>query len=132
MDPRRGVPRTDTVLADPRLADVTARLGRERVKAAVASAQQAVRQGSLAAADVVDAALDALPRTATTLRPFLNATGVRLHTNLGRAPLSDAARAALARNRPGTGPVYRAAVGAAGRAVWGRTPGTGPQGGGGR
>jgi hypothetical protein len=23
VDPRRGVPRTDTVLADPRLADVT-------------------------------------------------------------------------------------------------------------
>ena len=95
MDPRRGVPRTDTVLADPRLADVTARLGRERVKAAVVSAQQAVRQGALAAADVVDATLDALPRTATTLRPVLNATGVLLHTNLGRAPLSDAARAAL-------------------------------------
>jgi len=45
---------------------------------------------------------------------------------------SNAARAALARNRTGTGPVYRAAVGAAGRAVWGRTPGTGPHGGGGR
>ena len=95
MDPRRAVPRTDAVLADPRLADVTARLGRERVKAAVVSAQQAVRQGALAAADVVDATLDALPRTATTLRPVLNATGVLLHTNLGRAPLSAAARAAL-------------------------------------
>jgi len=95
VDPRRGVPRTDTVLSDPRLADVTARLGRERVKAAVVSAQQAVRQGALAAADVVDATLDALPRTATTLRPVLNATGVLLHTNLGRAPLSAAARAAL-------------------------------------
>ena len=43
---------------------------------------------------------------------------------------SNAARAALARNRIGTGPVYRAAVGAAGRAVWGRTPGTGTHGGG--
>src|SRR6185369_11138999 len=43
---------------------------------------------------------------------------------------SNAARAALARNRIGTGPVYRMAIGAAGRAVWGRTPGTGTHGGG--
>jgi len=96
VDPRRGIPRTDTVLSDPRLADATARLGRERVKAAVGVAQQAVREGALAASEVVDAALDALPATATTLRPVVNATGVLLHTNLGRAPLSDAARAALA------------------------------------
>ena len=44
---------------------------------------------------MVDAVLDALPAAATTLRPVLNATGVLLHTNLGRAPLSAAARAAL-------------------------------------
>src|SRR5690606_10197947 len=31
----------------------------------------------------------------TTLRPVLNATGVVVHTNLGRAPLSGAAVAAL-------------------------------------
>ncbi|HEY0815672.1 MAG TPA: L-seryl-tRNA(Sec) selenium transferase [Pseudonocardia sp.] len=96
VDPRRGVPRTDAVLGDPRLADAAARLGRERVKSVVVAAQQAVREGRLAPAEVVGAALDALPATATTLRPVLNATGVLLHTNLGRAPLSDAARAALA------------------------------------
>jgi phytoene dehydrogenase-like protein len=35
---------------------------------------------------------------------------------------SNAARAALARNRVATGPLYRATIGATGRAVWGRTP----------
>jgi phytoene dehydrogenase-like protein len=35
---------------------------------------------------------------------------------------SNAARAALARNRAATGPLYRAAIAGAGRAVWGRTP----------
>ena len=46
---------------------------------------------------VVGAALAALPAAATTLTPVLNATGVLLHTNLGRAPLSAAARAAVQR-----------------------------------
>ncbi|MBA3524317.1 MAG: L-seryl-tRNA(Sec) selenium transferase [Geodermatophilaceae bacterium] len=94
-DRRRLVPRTDAILADPRLVDVSDRLGRERVKAAVAGALQQVRDGSLDAVDTVDATLAALPGAATSLRPVLNATGVVLHTNLGRAPLSAAAVDAL-------------------------------------
>src|SRR5690606_32580626 len=95
-DPRRLVPRTDAVLADPRIAAAIARLGRPLVKQAVAAAQQRVREGSLAPEAVADAALAALPQAPTTLRPVLNATGVVLHTNLGRAPLSAAAREAVA------------------------------------
>nr|WP_231956731.1 MULTISPECIES: L-seryl-tRNA(Sec) selenium transferase [unclassified Actinoplanes] len=67
------------------------RLGREPVKAAVRAAQQRVRDGELDAADVAGAAVAALPETAGGLRTVLNATGVVLHTNLGRAPLSAAA-----------------------------------------
>jgi len=38
----------------------------------------------------------ALPARAASATPVINATGVLLHTNLGRAPLSGAARDAVA------------------------------------
>ena len=89
------MPRTDVVLAEPVLAAAVERLGRPLVKRVVAAAQQRVRDGSLAPADVVAEVLVRLPDTAASLRPVLNATGVLLHTNLGRAPLSAAAVQAL-------------------------------------
>ncbi|MEW5812484.1 MAG: L-seryl-tRNA(Sec) selenium transferase [Actinomycetota bacterium] len=90
-DPRRRVPRTDAVLADPRLVDAADRLGRTLVKSVVADAQQRARDGDIAPEQVADHAVAALPRSAATLRPVINATGVVVHTNLGRAPLSQAA-----------------------------------------
>ena len=94
-DVRRSVPRTDAVLDDPRLVEATARLGRNLVKAEVVAALGRVRSGRLAPEVVVDAVLHALPPTAASLLPVVNATGVLLHTNLGRAPLSAAAVDAL-------------------------------------
>ncbi len=95
-DPRRSVPRTDVLLADERVAGAVARLGAGVVRPVVTAAQDRVRSGSLAPGDVVAAVLADLPSLATTLRPVLNATGVVLHTNLGRAPLSPAAVEAMA------------------------------------
>lgn len=95
MDVRQQIPRTDAVLAVPAVVAAARRLGRRQVKRAVSAAQQRVREGTLLPADVVADVLAALPDTATTLRPVLNATGVLLHTNLGRAPLSAAAVEAL-------------------------------------
>ena len=94
-DARRRVPRTDVVLGDARLAEAVTRLGRSTVKAAVAAAQEKVRQGVLDPTAVTDAAVAGLPETATSLHEVINATGVALHTNLGRAPLSGAALRAM-------------------------------------
>jgi L-seryl-tRNA(Ser) seleniumtransferase len=94
-DPRRRVPRTDRVLADPRLAEAAARLGPALVKRVVVATLARCREGLVAPEEAVDAAVAALPATATSLRPVVNATGVVVHTNLGRAPLSDAAVEAL-------------------------------------
>ncbi|MET8367076.1 L-seryl-tRNA(Sec) selenium transferase [Micromonospora sp. NPDC005252] len=93
VDPRRRVPRTDTLLADSRLAEAVATLGRDRVKAAVVQAQERARRGEIEPDEVPDAVVAGLP--APGPRTVLNATGVVLHTNLGRAPLSPAAVAAV-------------------------------------
>jgi L-seryl-tRNA(Ser) seleniumtransferase len=96
VDSRRLVPRTDLLLADPRMAAAERRLGRALVKAAVARAQQRARDGQIGPDEVADAAVAELPAHATALTPVINATGVLVHTNLGRAPLSAAAVDAIA------------------------------------
>jgi L-seryl-tRNA(Ser) seleniumtransferase len=90
-DPRRRVPRTDVLLADPRLAEASRVLGRALVKTVVAQSQERARAGEIAPEQVADDAVAALPASASSLRPVINATGVVVHTNLGRAPLSQAA-----------------------------------------
>ncbi len=94
-DPRRRVPRTDAVLGDPALSAAVERLGRTRVKATVVDVLALCRAGRLAPEDVVAAAIERLPASSASLRHVVNATGIVVHTNLGRAPLSTAARDAV-------------------------------------
>ncbi|GIF69651.1 L-seryl-tRNA(Sec) selenium transferase [Asanoa ishikariensis] len=94
-DPRRATPRVDAVLADPRLIAAVERLGPALVRAAVSRALDEVRSGRLPAHAAADMAVAALPASAAALRRVLNATGVIVHTNLGRSALSPAAVAAV-------------------------------------
>jgi L-seryl-tRNA(Ser) seleniumtransferase len=70
----------------------------------VARAELAERRAELLAG--ADDDVDLVARTRERLRPslrrVLNATGVVVHTNLGRAPLAEAARAAVARAAAGS------------------------------
>ncbi|NIH86844.1 L-seryl-tRNA(Sec) selenium transferase [Amycolatopsis granulosa] len=110
-DPRRRVPRTDALLAHPRLAAAERVLGRGLVKAAVVAAQDRARAGEISPEQVAEQAIAALPVAATTLRPVVNATGVLVHTNLGRAPLSRAALDAVVTAGRGTDVEFDLATG---------------------
>ncbi|MPZ96837.1 MAG: L-seryl-tRNA(Sec) selenium transferase [Propionibacteriales bacterium] len=94
-DARRAVPRTDVVLADPRLQAAQRTLGRSFVLELVRQAQERSRSGEISPESIVDAAVAALPATVSSMRKVVNATGILVHTNLGRAPLSRAAVDAL-------------------------------------
>lgn len=94
-DPRRHAPSVAKLLDDARLRESISRVGRSIVKDTARVVQQAVRQGELAPEECVEAIIAAVPEHASSLRAVRNATGVIVHTNLGRAPLSQAAVDAL-------------------------------------
>lgn len=95
-DPRRRIPRTDHLLAHPAVVAAAATLSERVVVGIVRAVQDRARAGEILPEQVQDEVLTALgDRPAASLRPVLNATGVIVHTNLGRAPLSSAAREAL-------------------------------------
>jgi L-seryl-tRNA(Ser) seleniumtransferase len=97
----RALPSVDAVLGLPELAAALAAYPRPRVLEAVrlslAAARTRLQGGEARSFDVADVhhALSQLGRP--RLRPLLNATGVVLHTNLGRAPMAEEACAQVAR-----------------------------------
>ena len=95
-DPRRRIPRTDQLLALPAVYAARTAWGEQAVRSLVRETQERARRGELAPDEVEAAVLAAVAgRRVTSLRPVLNATGVVVHTNLGRAPLAPAAVQAL-------------------------------------
>ncbi|MGH7746388.1 MAG: L-seryl-tRNA(Sec) selenium transferase, partial [Candidatus Dormibacteria bacterium] len=101
--PLRDLPSVHRLLEAPVLAERSAELGGAAVKAAIAAVLDEVRvaaHGDVALPPferIVAAVDERLERSARAgLVAVINATGVLLHTNLGRAPLAPVALAAFA------------------------------------
>ncbi|HKE88806.1 MAG TPA: L-seryl-tRNA(Sec) selenium transferase [Gemmatimonadales bacterium] len=97
-DPRRGLPSVDALLALESVAALTTQHPRALVVRAVRAALQAAREdgGTTPAEGWAEAVSGRLGRLAApSLVPVINATGVVLHTNLGRALLAPAAVQAM-------------------------------------
>jgi len=99
-DPRRRLPAVEALLAEPDIAALVAAHPRSVVVRAVRETIEGARTtGGAAPAEGWGAAVLARVHrlAAPSLEPVINATGVVLHTNLGRAPLAGPAIAAMAR-----------------------------------
>lgn len=99
-DARRRIPAVETLLGSEAFRGLLRTTGRDRVATVLRAVQDELRRSCAAeAVDVPEAAewyadqtSERLERQARrSLRGVMNATGVVLHTNLGRAPLADIA-----------------------------------------
>jgi len=106
-DPRRAIPSVERLLGSAELGELLEREPRDLVVEALQRVQAELRvafpRDEAGMREVADPAwyaaraADVLGRMRKpSLVPVINASGVILHTNLGRAPLSDAAIAAMA------------------------------------
>ncbi|MDE2968398.1 MAG: L-seryl-tRNA(Sec) selenium transferase [Chloroflexota bacterium] len=99
----RSLPSVDRVLSEPALSAALAQWPRPRVVDAVRAELDIARallgngtDAAFAPADLAESAGAALnQQLQPSLRRTINATGVVIHTNLGRAPVSDAAARAM-------------------------------------
>jgi len=103
-DARRTLPQLDRLLGDPALTALFALYGREQVKVQARRALAELRDRLTAAPAALAEEVARLPQRIAAaleaslggaLRRVLNATGVFVHTNLGRAPLPRAVAASL-------------------------------------
>lgn len=102
-DRRRRLPSVDALLRSPPGRRATDRLGREVVRTALRRVLDETRRSLARGGDpppddlLLARAVALAARSAFGLTDVLNATGVVLHTNLGRAPLPDEAIRAVTR-----------------------------------
>jgi L-seryl-tRNA(Ser) seleniumtransferase len=103
VEPRRKIPSVDSLLRSEPARRASATLGRallkhtlnlvlDDIRAAAQKGTEPPEDGTILARGVALAS-----RTASGLTPIINATGVLLHTGLGRAPLPERAAKAAAR-----------------------------------
>ena len=97
----RDLPSVERLLTDERVASLTARHGHDTMvdlaRSVLAEYREAVRRhDGVPAQPLVDAVVKRAARFEPSLRRVINATGVVIHTNLGRAPLAPSALAAMA------------------------------------
>ncbi|MBV9928629.1 MAG: L-seryl-tRNA(Sec) selenium transferase [Acidobacteria bacterium] len=110
----RALPSIDALLHTDEAAGLRAALGAERLTVLARAVTDELREELRSASDPFDGARESLLAEAARrlklsaererargVRRVINATGVVLHTNLGRAPLSEAARRAVAEEAAG-------------------------------
>ena len=105
-DPRRSLPAVGALLESEDVRPLLAHHARAQVAAAARRVVDAARRGERPAPEQVAGWAAAIgdelaAADVPSLRAVVNATGVVLHTNLGRAPLADAALAAIAATADG-------------------------------
>ncbi|MGD8397830.1 MAG: L-seryl-tRNA(Sec) selenium transferase [Anaerolineae bacterium] len=98
----RKLPSVDRLLQEEEVSGLAERWGHELVvdaaREALDAARVTIREGAACPpleALVLDVGTRLADHLRPTLRPAINATGVIVHTNLGRAPLSDETRSAM-------------------------------------
>lgn len=96
-DPRRFIPKMDEILQYPAVRTAQERSAPHKVRAIIDAVLADARSGSLDPTRFQQELADRLESPQPySLRRVINATGVIIHTNLGRAPLPPAAVDALA------------------------------------
>jgi L-seryl-tRNA(Ser) seleniumtransferase len=92
----RQLPSITDILAQAEIQDLLVNIRQDTVVAAARDALDSIRRDILADNDPTPPSLEAITQStiaalqlyqATTLKPVINATGILLHTGLGRAPL---------------------------------------------